>query len=124
MNKVFSSAEEAIWDVKDGASIVFGGVGNVHTAPTTLIQALRDKGAKNLTAICNTLSFGPTNPIILAENKQIKKLIACFGGIAGYSSIIEEQIANGEVEFELVPQGVLCERLRAGSDGIPAFLQP
>ena len=124
MNKIFPSAEEAIRDVKDGASIIFGGIGSPYTAPSTLIQALKNKGVKNLTAICNLLGFGPTNPIILAEDKQIKKLIACFGGVAGFPTKIEEQIGSGEVEFELVSQGLLCERLRAGGAGIPAFYSP
>ncbi len=124
MNKVFGSAEEAIQDVKDGASIIFGGIGSPHTSPTTLIQMLKKKGVKDLTAICELAGFGPTNPIILADDKQIKKLIACFGGIAGFPTKLEEQIASGEVEFELVSMGILCERLRAGGAGIPAFYSP
>lgn len=124
MNKVFNSADEAIWDVEDSDSIIFGGIGTPHTSPANLIQALRTRGVKNLTAICELPGFGPTNPIILAEDKQIKKLIACFGGVAGVPTKIEEQIASGEIEFELVSMGILCERIRAGGAGIPAFYSP
>jgi acyl CoA:acetate/3-ketoacid CoA transferase alpha subunit len=120
VNKVFSSAKEAIFDVKDGSSIIFGGPGGIHNAPTSLIWALKEKGVKNLTAILNFPGPGPTCPVALADNKQIKKLIGSFGGIAGVPTLIEEQIKNGEVEFEMVPQGVLCERLRAGGAGLAA----
>ena len=123
-NKVFAGAREAIFDVEDGASIIFGGPGGIHLSPTSLILALKDKGVKNLTAILNFPGVGPMNPLILAEDKQIKKLIGSFGGIAGVPSLIEEQIKNGEVEYEMVPQGVLCERLRAGGAGIAAFYSP
>ena len=124
VNKVFASAKEAISDVEDGASIIFGGPGMIHFSPTTLIWALKEKGVKNLTAILNFPGIGPTNPLTLADNKQIKKLIAAFGGIAGVPTLIEEQIKKGEVEFEMVPQGVLCERLRAGGAGMAAFYSP
>ncbi|MDM8000173.1 MAG: 3-oxoacid CoA-transferase [Dehalococcoidia bacterium] len=124
VNKVFASAKEAIFDIEDGASIIFGGPGMIHFSPTTLIWALKEKGVKNLTAILNFPGIGPTNPLTLADNKQIKKLIGSFGGIAGVPTLIEEQIRQGEVEYEMVPQGVLCERLRAGGAGIPAFYSP
>lgn len=124
VNKVFSSAREAIFDVKDGSSIIFGGPGMIHFSPTTLIWALKEKGVKNLTAILNFPGIGPTNPLALADNKQIKKLIGAFGGIAGVPTLIEEQIRKGEVEYEMVPQGVLCERLRAGGAGLAAFYSP
>jgi 3-oxoacid CoA-transferase len=124
LNKVFNSAEEAIWDVRDGASIIFGGIGSPHTSPSTLIQAVKNKKVRNLTAICELPGFGPTNPVTLADDKQIKKLIACWGGVAGFPTAIEKQIASGEVEFEMVSMGLLCERLRAGGAGIPAFYSP
>jgi 3-oxoacid CoA-transferase len=124
VNKVFASAKDAVFDVEDGASIIFGGPGMIHFSPTTLIWALKQKGVKNLTAILNFPGIGPTNPLTLADNKQIKKLIGAFGGIAGVPTLIEEQIRKGEVEYEMVPQGVLCERLRAGGAGIAAFYSP
>jgi 3-oxoacid CoA-transferase len=124
VNKVFASAKEAVFDVVDGSSIIFGGPGGIHVSPTTLIWALKEKGVKNLTAILNFPGIAPTNPLTLADNKQIKRLIGAFGGIAGVPTLIEDQIKKGEVEFEMVPQGVLCERLRAGAAGIAAFYSP
>ena len=124
MNKVFTSPEEAVGDIEDGASIVIGGIGTPVAAPTSLIWALRDKGVKNLTLICNTAGFGPYSPIVLVENKQVSKLIASFGGIARLPTATEEQIKAGDIEFELVPQGTLCERLRAGAAGIAAIYTP
>ena len=124
VSKVFASANEAIFDVGDGASIIFGGPGVVHASPTTLIWAVKEKGVKNLTAILNFPGIAPTNPLCLSDKKQIKKLIGAFGGIAGVPTAIEEQIRRGEVEFEMVPQGILCERLRAGGAGLPAFYSP
>jgi 3-oxoacid CoA-transferase len=124
VNKVYESAKDAIFDVDNGASIIFGGPGQVHASPTSLIWALKEKGVKNLTAILDFFGIAATNPLSLADQKQIKKLIAAFGGVAGYPTKIEDQIKKGEVEFELVPMGVLCERLRAASSGIPAFYSP
>lgn len=121
MDKVKGSAQEAIADLQDGASVIIAGFGVGHRWPTTLVRALRDKGSKNLTVICNLLGSGELSPQILAENRQISKLIASFSTLAGYHTPIVDQIKNGEVEFELVPQGTLVERLRAGGAGIGAF---
>ena len=89
-----------------------------------LLFALRQRGVKNLTVICNSPGFGPFSPQILAENRQIKKLIASFGGYAYRVTPLSEQIGRGDVEFEMVPQGTLVERVRAGGAGIPAFFTP
>jgi len=124
MNKVFGSPEEATWDVGDGASVIIGGPGTPTASPTSLIWALRDKGSKNLTLICNMAGFCPYAAIVLVENKQIKRLLAAFGGVARLPTATEEQIKAGEIEFELVPQGTLCERLRAGAAGIAAIYTP
>ncbi len=122
--KVFASAKDAIWDIEDGASIIFGGPGTVQASPTSLIWALKAKDVKDLTAIMNFPGIAPTNPLTLADSKQIKKLIASFGGVAGMPTAIEAQIKAGDVEFEMVPQGVLCERLRAAGAGMAAFYSP
>ena len=124
MGKVFSTPAEAIWDVSDGASIIVGGAGLPQASPVSLLSALNDKGVKNLTVICNTTGAGPWAPSILAEKKQIRKLIAAFGAYARWATAVDEQIQSGEIELELVPQGMLCERLRAGAAGIPAFYSP
>lgn len=120
MDKVVESADAAVADIPEGASIVFGGFGVPHNWAGSLVQALRRKGTGNLTAIANTLGFGPTAPQILAENRQISRLRASFGGLATRTTPIEEQIKAGTVEFEPIPQGTLVERLRAGGSGIAA----
>jgi 3-oxoacid CoA-transferase len=124
MDKVVSSAAQAVADVADGSSIVFGGFAVPHNWPESLVRALRAKGSRDLTAIANTLGFGPAAPQILAENHQISRLIASFGGMATRPTAIADQIKSGEIEFEAVAQGTLVERLRAGGAGLAAFYTP
>src|SRR5882672_5191726 len=125
MNKVFASPGQAVADVGDGATIAIAGFSVGHRFATSLILALRDKGTKNLCLVCNSLGDpGATRGQILAENKQVKKLIAAFSVRPGTPTASEEQIVAGEMEVELVPQGILVERCRAGGAGIPAFYSP
>ena len=125
MNKIVDSPEEALADIKDGAVVAIAGFSVAHRFATSLILALRDKGTKNLTLVCNSLGDpGAQRGQILAENKQVKKLIAAFSVRPGTPTASEEQIAKGEMEVELVPQGILVERCRAGGAGIPAFYSP
>src|SRR5688572_164977 len=125
MNKIVNSAEEALADIKDGATVAIAGFGVAHRFATTLIMTLREKGTRNLTLVCNSLGDpGATRGQILAENKQLKKLIAAFSVRPGSPTASEEQINTGELEVELVPQGILVERCRAGGAGIPAFFSP
>lgn len=125
MNKVFASPAQAIADIGDGATISIAGFSVGHRFATSLILALRDKGTKNLCLVCNSLGDpGALRGQILAENKQVKKLIAAFSVRPGTPTASEEQIAAGELEVELVPQGILVERCRAGGAGIPAFYSP
>jgi 3-oxoacid CoA-transferase len=124
MRKPLLTAAAAVADVPDGASILLGGFGVLQGWPHELLFALRERGVKDLTLICNSPGFGPYSPQILAENRQIKKLIASFGGYSYRVTPLSEQIGRGEVEFEMVPQGTLVERVRAGGAGIPAFFTP
>ncbi|HET6491966.1 MAG TPA: 3-oxoacid CoA-transferase [Burkholderiales bacterium] len=125
MDKIYSSPEHAIADISDGATIAIAGFSVGHRFATSLIIALRDKGTKNLTLVCNSLGDpGATRGQILAENNQVKKLVAAFSIRAGTPTASEEQIAAGKMEVELVPQGILVERCRAGGAGIPAFYSP
>lgn len=124
MNKLYQNADEAVADISDGASIVFGGFGVPHNWAGSLVQALQRKGSKDLTAIANTLGFGPAAPQILAESRQISRLRASFGGLATRTTPIEEQIKAGLVEFEPIPQGSLVERLRAGGAGLAGIYTP
>lgn len=125
MDKVVASPEKAIADVADGATIAIAGFSVGHRFANSLIIALREKGTKHLTLVCNSLGDpGATRGQILAENKQVKKLVAAFSVRPGTPTASEEQIAAGTMEVELVPQGILVERCRAGGAGIPAFYSP
>jgi 3-oxoacid CoA-transferase len=125
MDKVFESPERAVADIADGATIAIAGFSVGHRFANSLIIALRERGTKNLTLVCNSLGDpGATRGQILAENKQVKKLIAAFSVRPGTPTASEDQIAAGEMEVELVPQGILVERCRAGGAGIPAFYSP
>lgn len=124
MRKPLFTAAAAVADIPNGASILLGGFGVLQGWPHELLFALRERGVKDLTIICNSPGFGPLSPQILAENRQIKKLIASFGGYSYRATPLSEQIARGEVEFEMVPQGTLVERIRAGGAGIAAFFTP
>jgi len=125
MDKIYVSPENAIADIPDGATIAIAGFSVGHRFATSLIIALRNKGTKELTLVCNSLGDpGATRGQILAENNQVKKLVAAFSIRAGTPTASEEQIAAGKMEVELVPQGILVERCRAGGAGIPAFYSP
>src|SRR3990170_714109 len=98
MNKVFASPEQAIADIRDGATIAIAGFGVAHRFATSLILALRDKGTKDLCLVCNSLGDpGALRGQILAENKQVKKLIAAFSVRAGTPTASEDQIIAGEI---------------------------
>jgi 3-oxoacid CoA-transferase A subunit len=131
INKVFGSFEEAVSDVKDGSVIFIGNFAGPGGTPFFLIKALREQGAKNLTIVANTaggigLTLDYDDHRILFQNHQVKKVIASFpfSTSAKRPSEAEKQILAGEVELELVPQGTLAERIRAGGAGIAAFYTP
>ncbi|MDM8000726.1 MAG: 3-oxoacid CoA-transferase subunit A [Dehalococcoidia bacterium] len=131
VNKIFETFDEAVKDVPDGAVIMIGNFAGPGGTPFYLIQALRRQGAKNLTIIANTaggigLTLDYDDHRILFENRQVKKVIASFpfSTSASRPSPAEKQILAGEVELEILPQGTLAERIRAGGAGIPAFYTP
>lgn len=123
-NKVADSPNAAIEGIRDGATILIGGFGVFQGWPSSAILALRDGGRRDLTIIANTPGFGPMSPQVLFENRQVRKLVATFGGFPYRMTAAEEMIGRGEVEFELVPQGTLVERVRCGGAGIPGFYTP
>jgi 3-oxoacid CoA-transferase len=124
MDKVAASAAAAVADVPDGASLLFGGFGVVQGWPNSILLALRDRGARDLTLIFNTPGVGPLSAQLLAEAGLVRKVIASFAAYPTRPTAIEEQVKSGKIALELVPQGTLAERVRAGGAGIPAFYTP
>lgn len=114
---VYTSVAEAVDCINHGATLLVGGFGPVGT-PCGLIQALQDKGVKDLTIISNNCGEADFGLGILLKSRQIKKVICSYLG--GHPEF-ERQYLAGEVEVELVPQGTIAERVRAGGAGIPAF---
>lgn len=118
--KVYSSSLEAVQDVKDGSTIMFGGFG-VCGVPENLIRALREKNVKKITAISNDAGVEHYGLGILIDNNQVDHLYASYlGEHKGIASIFN----GGELELNLVPQGTLAEKIRCGGAGIPAFYTP
>jgi len=124
MDKVVASAEQALADISDGAIVAISGFGLAHRFPNSLIFALRDKGTRDLTLVCNSLGSPNEKGQLLVENGQVKKLMAAFSIRAGLKTAAEDLIAAGKLDAELIPQGILVERCRAGGAGIPAFYSP
>jgi len=120
VNKVVRDAREAVADVHDGASIMLGGFG-LCGIPENLINALREKGSKNLTIISNNAGVDGQGAGLLLEARQIRKIIATY---VGENKLFEELALSGQLEVELVPQGTFAERMRAGGAGIAGFFTP
>ena len=121
INKIWESPKAAVADIVDGASVAISGFGVAHRFPSSLIVALKELGARGLCIVSNSLGDGPFRAQALVENHQVNRMIVSFSARPGGRSAAEEQIEAGEIEVELVPQGTLVERLRAGGAGIPAF---
>lgn len=120
MKAILTSFADAVRDVRDGATIMVGGFGLVGI-PENLIQALVDKGVKGLTVISNNCGVDDWGLGLLLRNKQIRKMV---GSYVGENKEFERQVLSGEIEVELIPQGTLAEKIRAGGAGIPAFYTP
>ena len=121
MNKVFQSAEIAIKElIFDGMKIAAGGFG-LCGIPEELIDALKLSGVKNLTIASNNAGVDDFGIGILLESRQVKKMISSY---VGENDEFERQMLSGELEVDLIPQGSLAERCRAGGAGIPAFFTP
>lgn len=118
MNKLYPDAASALAGiVQDGQTIAVGGFG-LCGIPEALIEALRDSGVKNLTAISNNAGVDGFGLGQLLTTRQIKKMISSY---VGENKEFERQYLSGELELEFTPQGTLAEKLRAGGAGIPAF---
>ncbi len=118
--KVCTSMAEALAGISDGMTIMAGGFGLVGI-PEKLIMGLRDRGVKDLTVISNNCGVDDWGLGLLLQNRQIRKMISSY---VGENREFERQFLSGELEVELVPQGTLAERIRAGGAGIPAFYTP
>jgi len=117
IDKVVSSAREAVADVPDGATLVVGGFG-LCGIPENLIQALVDRGVRDLTVVSNNCGVDDWGLGLLLRTRQIRKMMSSY---VGENAEFERQFLSGELEVELVPQGTLAERMRAGGAGIPGF---
>ncbi len=120
MKKVYSSAEQAIADITDGATLMVGGFG-LCGIPENLIFALRDRGVKNLTVISNNAGVDDFGLGLLLQTRQIKKMVSSY---VGENKTFEKQFLDKSLEVELNPQGTLAERIRAGGAGIGGFYTP
>ena len=120
MNKLVESADAAVADVRDGATVMVGGFGLCGN-PENLISALNRKGVKNLTVISNNCGTTDLGLGVLLKARQIRKMVASY---VGENKEFERQFLTGELEVELVPQGTFAERIRAGGAGIGGFFTP
>lgn len=120
MNKVYKNADEAIYDVKNNATIMLGGFG-LCGIPENLISALVRRKTNGLTCISNNAGVDDFGIGLLLQKRQVKKMISSY---VGENAEFERQLLNKELEVELIPQGTLAERCRATGAGIPAFYTP
>ncbi len=122
INKQVASAAEALADVADGATVMIGGFGEAGS-PIELIHALIDQGARDLTVVSNNAGSGEVGLAALIKTGRVSKVICSYPRTAN-STVFPELYNAGKLELELVPQGTLAERIRAGGAGIPAFYTP
>jgi 3-oxoacid CoA-transferase/3-oxoacid CoA-transferase subunit A len=120
MDKVWKTAEEAVKDIPNGATLLAGGFG-LCGIPENCIRALREAGTNGLTVVSNNCGIDDFGLGVLLRNRQIVKMISSY---VGENKEFERQYLSGELEVELCPQGTLAEKLRAGGAGIPAFFTP
>src|ERR1700682_6072558 len=120
IDKVVSSADGAVADIPEGATLVVGGFG-LCGIPENLIAAIVRRGVGGLTVVSNNCGVDDWGLGLLLASRQIRKMVSSYVGENGE---FERQFLSGELEVELVPQGTLAERMRAGGAGIPAFYTP
>jgi 3-oxoacid CoA-transferase subunit A len=120
INKIVKDAEAAVNDINDNAVLMLGGFG-LSGIPENCISAILKKGVKGLTCISNNAGVDDFGIGLLLKTQQVKKMISSY---VGENAEFERQLLSGELEVELIPQGTLAERVRAGGAGIPAFFTP
>jgi 3-oxoacid CoA-transferase subunit A len=120
MNKVFNNALDALYDIKDGSTIMLGGFG-LCGIPENCINALVELGTTNLTCISNNAGVDDFGLGLLLKTRQIKKMMSSY---VGENAEFERQLLQGELEVDLIPQGTLATRIQMAGMGIPAFFTP
>lgn len=120
INKVVATADQAVQDIPDNATLIVGGFG-LCGIPENLIAALVRKGVRGLTCISNNAGVDDGGLGLLLQTRQIRKMVSSY---VGENAEFERQFLSGELEVEFVPQGTLAERMRAAGAGIPAFFTP
>lgn len=120
MNKIVANAREATEGIQDGMTLMLGGFG-LCGIPENSITALVERGVKNLTCISNNAGVDDFGIGLMLQQKQVTKMVSSY---VGENDEFERQMLTGELEVELIPQGSLAERCRAGGAGIPAFYTP
>jgi 3-oxoacid CoA-transferase A subunit len=120
IDKRVKNAEQAVKDIPDNAVLMLGGFG-LCGIPENCISALLTRGVTGLTCISNNAGVDDFGIGLLLKSKQVKKMISSY---VGENAEFERQLLSGELEVELIPQGTLAERVRAGGAGIPAFFTP
>jgi 3-oxoacid CoA-transferase subunit A len=120
MNKVFDSADDAIFDIKDGSVLMLGGFG-LCGIPENCISALVRKGTKDLTCISNNAGVEDFGIGLMLKQRQVKKMVASY---VGENAEFERQLLSGELDVELIPQGTLATRCMAAGYGMPAVFTP
>lgn len=120
INKVFPNAEEATHDIPNDVTLMLGGFG-LCGIPENAISALIKKGITGLTCISNNAGVDDFGIGLMLKTRQVKKMISSY---VGENTEFERQLLSGELEVDLIPQGTLAERIRAGGAGIPAFFTP
>ncbi|HZX74589.1 MAG TPA: CoA transferase subunit A [Cyclobacteriaceae bacterium] len=120
IDKRVKDADDAVRDIRDNATLMIGGFG-LCGIPENSIAALLKTGVKGLTCISNNAGVDDFGIGLLLKTRQVKKMISSY---VGENAEFERQLLSGELEVELIPQGTLAERVRAGGAGIPAFFTP
>lgn len=120
MNKLVANADEAIRDIRDGATIMLGGFG-LNGIPENCIDALVRKNVRDLTCISNNAGVDDFGLGLLLKTRQIRKMMSSY---VGENAEFERQLLSGELEVDLIPQGTLATRIQMAGMGIPAFFTP
>ncbi|MEI4769940.1 3-oxoacid CoA-transferase subunit A [Psychrobacillus sp. FJAT-51614] len=122
IQKKYENVAQSIADMQDGATLLVGGFGG-SGLPLNLIAALTELGTKDLTVVSNNIGAVSDGVASLISNNQVKKIICSFP-VGPHADDLVERLQKGTIELEIVPQGTLAERIRAGGAGIPAFYTP